>query len=162
MASPYLQASCSIDQKITAANTAQKVIINTVDDSDKISLDTSNGDVTVEKKGKYVVIAAPQVGRDGDCMESIPNFRCWLRVNGTDVPNSNVLMNVNRYRETKDVIITQGIVELEEEDIVNVMMASDTADEVLLEAIDLGSGEPLIPSIIFTMFQIQSGNGKCL
>ena len=108
--------------------------------------------VRVHHPGKYLVVAAPQCGRlKGGDKE---NIRCWLRVNGVDVPNSNVLLVLGQ--GDKDVIVSQGILQLAVADKVQVIIAvSDPKDGVGIEAIDI-DGEPLVPSIIFSMYRIGS------
>lgn len=143
---PWIQASASATQLIISS--PQQAIIDNLDgSSDKVEL--NGGEITVKHGGEYLIIAAPQVGRNTGS-PSIANFRCWLRVNGTDVTNSNVLLNLKPW--TKDVIITQGIVSLNADDVVTVMIASDNDNVVMIEAIQLPN-EPLVPSIIFTMFK---------
>ena len=94
-------------------------------------------------------MAAPQVGRQnaGDAA----NFRCWLRVNGVNVPDSNVLLNLVNI-DYKDVIISQVLLHLEAGEVLQVMMATDSAAAgVGVEAIQPTPDEPLVPSIIFSL-----------
>lgn len=153
----FLQGSGSNSQMIPAANTPVQVVIDTLDAANNISLDPTTGTVKVEDSGPYVIIAAPQVGRTIECLKNTPNFRCWLRVNGVNVVNSNVLLNVTR--DLKDVIVAQSIIELEEGDEVSVMMSSNYGGVVGVEAIK-PEGEPLIPSIIFSIFKLTDKPGK--
>jgi len=77
-----------------------------------------------------------------------------LRKNGTDIPNSNVrfVLNGNTH---KDVIVNQTMMPFNRDDLINVMMSVEVADEGLgIEAIH-PTGEPLIPSIIFSMHKIK-------
>jgi len=46
-------------------------------------------DIRIIESGTYVVIAAPQVGRTSGNEARSVDF--WLRKNGTDIANSNVL-----------------------------------------------------------------------
>ena len=78
---------------------------------------------------------------------------CWLRVNGSDVSNSNVQLCQDAGSKAKDVIISQGIVPLEENDVLEVMMSANNPEaELCIEAIQ-PEGEPLVPSIIFSMIK---------
>lgn len=153
----FLQGSGSNSQMIPAANTPIQVIIDTLDSANNISMDPTTGTVKVEDSGPYVIIAAPQVGRTLECLRNTPNFRCWLKVNGVNVINSNVLLNVTR--DLKDVIVAQSILELEEGDEVSVMMSSNYGGVVGVEAIK-PEGEPLIPSIIFSIFKLTDKPGQ--
>ena len=94
-------------------------------------------------------MASPQVGRlhAGDNA----NFRCWLRVNGENVSDSNVLLNLF-HADVKDVIVSQGLINLKTGDVLQVIMATDNAAAgVGAEAIQPTPNEPLVPAIIFSM-----------
>ena len=136
----FIQASSAVTQAAGGV-----VTIETTDNANKI---TNRGDgFQVEKKGDYLIIAAPQVGIDG---EGGGFFTCWIAINGEDVSNSNVLLGVEP--GIKDVIISQSIVTLEAGDVVQVKTGS-TDPDIILEAI-APQGEPLVPAIIFSMYEI--------
>lgn len=146
----WLQASSSISQLIESENIPQPILIDNFDSGRGISLDPFSGSIKILESGRYFIIAAPQVGNT--CLNN-SNFRCWFNVNGIPVANSNVLMQINN--SEKDVIVTQGILDLENGDILQVMMASNTSQCVSIEVIDPPSlNEPIVPSIIFTMYKI--------
>ena len=100
----WLQASSKVTQRIREDNVGQAVILDILDDASGISLDTTTGAITVEQEADYLIVSAPQVGREnpGDTA----NFRCWLRLNGTNVPDSNVLLNLSS-PDVKDVIVLE-------------------------------------------------------
>ena len=107
--------------------------------------------VTVSEAGPYLIVAAPQVGREGG--GPLGCFDLWLRVNGVDVANSNVQLCQDEGSMAKDVIISQGIVPLSEGDTVEVMMSANNPEAgMCIEAIE-PPGEPLVPSIIFSMIR---------
>jgi hypothetical protein len=142
------QLSSAVDQR--PATTDPTVVRMEV--TDEIHNMTSLGDgVRVHTWGRYLIIAAPQVGRlKGGDQES---FRCWIRVNGHDVANSNVLLALGQ--GTKDVIVSQSLITLYAGDKVQVVMAvSDPKDGVGIEAI-LPPENVLVPSIIFSIARIQ-------
>jgi hypothetical protein len=143
-----LQASSSITQR--PATTDPVVIQIDQVDLQVGAVELAGSKVVVHEPGTYFIVAAPQVGRvKGGDPES---FRCWLRVSGDDVANSNVLLQLGA--GTKDVIVSQGVVQLIAGDWVEVVMAvSDPKDGIGVEAIEI-PGEPLIPSIIFSLFKI--------
>ena len=119
-------------------------------DRQDITLGANTGKVKVLEDGKYFVVSAPQVGGTDRCYS---NFRCWLSMNGVAVPNSNGLMNVNL--NVKDVIVSQGILELRKNDVLEVIMASNDAGSVLVETIAPQiSFKPFVPSIIFSIYKI--------
>lgn len=145
----WLQASSKTTQRIEQDNVGQVVLIDNVDGSSNVSLDTSTGKVTIEKDAYYLIVAAPQVGREnaGD----VANFRCWIRVNGTNVPDSNVLLNLETVN-TKDVIVCQVLEHLNSGDVLEVIMATDnSAASVGIEALQPTPDEPMVPAIIFSL-----------
>jgi len=145
----WMQASSTITQRIKEDNVGQVVIIDNVDGASGVSLDASTGSFTVEQESDYLVVAAPQVGRQNPGDNA--NFRCWLRVNGENVPDSNVLLNLFSV-DVKDVIISQGLVHLNAGDVIQVVMATDNAAAgVGAEAIQPTPDEPLVPAIIFSI-----------
>ena len=74
-------------------------------------------------------------------------------MNGKDVANSNVQLCQDAGSRAKDVIVSQGIVPLAAGDALEVMMsANNPAAKLCIEAIQ-PSGEPLVPSIIFSMIK---------
>ncbi len=148
----WIQASGKNTITITESDTPTPIPINTVDGANNVELDPETGKVKVLCDGLYCIIAAPQVGRC-ECEEGVADFRCWLRKNGNDIPNSNVLLNL--YKQTKDVIVSQGIIPLKAGDTIQVIMATDNADAgVQIETINPTPNEPTVPSIIFSLFNI--------
>jgi len=149
--SAWIQASGSTTQILNAAATPERVIIDNIDEASGIE-NENNGEFRVSEGGAYFVMAAPQVGRKAD--GPVANLRCWLSTNGSNVPNSDVLLDLEN-ADIKDVIVCQGIVSLNAGDLVTVMVETNTADAgVALEAIHPTPTEPLVPSIIFTMFKV--------
>jgi hypothetical protein len=149
--SAWIQASGSRTQVLQAATTPEQVIIDNVDEVNGID-NLNEGEFKVTDGGAYFVMAAPQVGRRAE--GPVANLRCWLEVNGSNVPNSDVLLDLES-GDIKDVIVCQGIVSLEAGDVVTVMAETNTADAgVALEAIHPTPSEPLVPSIIFSMFKL--------
>lgn len=145
----WMQASSTITQRIKEDNVGQVVIIDNIDGASGVSLDASTGSFTVEQESDYLVVAAPQVGRQNPGDNA--NFRCWLRVNGENVPDSNVLLNLFHV-DVKDVIISQGLVHLNAGDVIQVVMATDNAAAGIgAEAIQPTPDEPLVPAIIFSI-----------
>jgi hypothetical protein len=107
--------------------------------------------VTVSEAGPYLIVAAPQVGRAD--AGPLGCFDLWLRVNGSDVANSNVQLCQDAGSRAKDVIISQGIVPMAAGGVLEVMMsANNPGANMCIEAIQ-PPGEPLVPSIIFSMIK---------
>ena len=147
----YAQISSTEDQRPTTTTPTQ-VTLNQNDSISGIEHSAEQpGTIRIQDSGIYVVIAAPQVGRKSGTQDRFVDF--WLRKNGTDIPNSNVRAVVNV--KSKDVIINQCMLPFEAGDLVNIMMSVEVPDEGLgIEAIH-PTGEPLIPSIIFSMHKIK-------
>lgn len=153
---PYVQACSEVNQLITAADTPQIILLDCVDDTNEFTVDSATGEITYIKQGvgrKFDYTVSPQVGRTDVCQDEIPNFRIWLQIkrknelNFSNVENNNVLLNVNRHRTTKDVIVLQGLITLNSGDKIRLMMASNVSNSVQLEYIDMGANEPAVPSI---------------
>ena len=144
-ASQYLQASSSVTQ---CPGTAPEVVaMDIVDAANGITL--ADNTITVGEAGPYLIVAAPQVGREGAGPYGC--FDLWLRINGADVANSNVQLCQDEGSRAKDVIISQGIVPMEAGDMLEVLMSANNPEAAMcIEAIR-PPGEPLVPSIIFSM-----------
>ncbi len=146
-AAQYLQASSTVTQ---CPGTAPEVVAMDIIDAAN-GIDMANNQITVSKAGPYLIVAAPQVGREGGGPYGC--FDLWLRINGADVANSNVQLCQDEGSMAKDVIISQGIVPMEAGDMLEVMMsASNPEANICIEAIQ-PAGEPLVPAIIFSMIK---------
>ncbi len=146
-ASQFLQASSSVTQ---CPGTAPEIVaMDIIDAANGIGL--SDNKVTVSENGAYLIVAAPQVGREGTGPYGC--FDLWLRINGADVANSNVQLCQDADSRAKDVIISQGIVPMNAGDVLEVMMsASNPEAAICIEAIQ-PDGEPLVPAIIFSIIK---------
>jgi hypothetical protein len=153
MITDFAQISSDVDQR---PDTAEPVAI-TMNQNDAISgiehdAASSPEDIVVNKSGIYVLIAAPQIGRLSGVEPRYVDF--WLRRNGTDIPNSNIRAMLQSSND-KDVIVNQTMMPFNREDKINVMMSVEKTGEGLgIEAIR-PKGEPIIPSIIFSMHMIK-------
>ena len=148
----YAQIISTVDQR---PDTTEPVPVF-MDQNDQISgIEHSidhPADIGIVESGVYVVIAAPQVGRNSG--NGPANVDFWMRKNGQDIPNSNVRCRITS-DEDKDVVINQTMTAFKAGDVLNVMMAVEKTGEGLgIEAIKT-SGRPLIPSIIFSMHKIK-------
>ncbi len=148
----YAQISSTEDQRPTVT-TPVLVELNQNDSISGIEHTAENpGTIRISDSGIYVLIAAPQVGRTSGTKARFVDF--WLRKNGTDIENSNVRVVIGE-NSSKDVIVNQSMMPFNAGDLVNVMMSVEVPDEGLgIEAIH-PTGEPLIPSIIFSMHKIK-------
>ena len=140
----YVQLSSNITQQASATPT--QIQMNLVDAVQGVKV-RDGTDVVVTKRGVYFVVAAPQVGTSGSG-PSHADF--WLRLNGKDVSNSNVRIQFNS-SDSKDVIVAQAILELDGCDSLSVLFTGSNG--TYIEAIK-PDNEPLIPSIIFSLYRI--------
>lgn len=139
----YTQLSSAVDQ---IPSIGEKMAVNFEQNNYRSNLDVTSNSVIARKLGLYLVIAAPQVtaSMDGGCLD------LWLNVNGNNVLNSNVQLCQTKADDTS-VILSQNILPLEKDDVVQVI-ASSPNNGAFLDAIEVAD-EPLIPSIIFTMIE---------
>ena len=77
----------------------------------------------------------------------------WVRVNNIDVSNSNIRTVVTDPQE-KTVVTLNVVLPLNRSDILNIMMSTETIDEGLGVETITPIGEPIIPSIIVTIVQL--------
>jgi len=148
----YAQISSTEDQRPTVTTPVQ-VTLNQNDSISGVEHSAEHpGTIRIKDAGVYVLIAAPQVGRTSGTKSRYVDF--WLRKNGTDIANSNVRAVIGG-KESKDVIVNQTMMPFAAGDLINIMMSVEVPDEGLgIEAIH-PTGEPLIPSIIFSMHNIK-------
>ena len=147
----FIQLSDLTNQVFAATNTPQTINLTTEDESYGLvhSTTTNNSQITIVTSGVYAILAQPQVtagaGDAGD-------FHMWLEKFNTtqwvNVSNSNVELDLASNDE--DVILLAVVMSLKANEKIRVMgSVSDTG--ITLETIS-PAGEPVIPSIIFSMF----------
>ena len=143
-----IQLSSGITQRPETTDPVP-VVLDQVDLADRMTV-IDGTKIVALVPGNYFVFAAPQAGRlkGGDPEE----FTCFLRIDGQQVPNSNVLLALKQ--GTKDVIVSQAIVPLRRGSELEIMISSsDPKDGVGIEAIDV-EGQPLVPSLILSCFRV--------
>jgi len=114
-------------------------------------IDFNKGDIVIKQHGIYLLFACPQIGKVSGTTPRWLDF--WVRVNNIDVSNSNIRTVVMDPKE-KTVVPLNVVLPLDNDDTLNIMMATETTDEGLgVEAI-APIGEPTIPSIILTIVQL--------
>ncbi len=146
------QLSDSTDQR-PGVTTPVEVNMDTNDNIQQITHDPigAPADIIIIKKGIYLMIAAPQIGRTSGTANR--DVHLWFRVNDVDIPDTNVAISLDRTTE-KDVIVSQLVRPFDVGDIINIMMSiSATGEGLGLEAIE-PAGEPIIPSIITTIHSV--------
>jgi hypothetical protein len=108
-------------------------------------------EIVVKSPGVYFIVAAIQVGKDaGDSDEYLD---VWLKQNGKDVDNSGCRQAIKDPKFTT-VLVSQGIAECKAGDVFTVAIAASSPGKGLgIKAIK-PKNEPVIPSIIFSMYKI--------
>jgi len=108
-------------------------------------LQATKDSVTTVQGGNYLIVASPQVTatKDGGCVDA------WIVLNEQDVKNSGVRLCQAKAGNT-NVVVSQSIMSLKQGDKLQV---KTSGKDVKLDAIKPQKG-PLIPSIIFTVVQI--------
>ncbi len=88
----YAQISSTEDQRPNTTTPTQ-VTLNQNDSISGVEHTAENpGTIKIQDSGVYVLIAAPQVGRTSGTKKRFVDF--WLRKNGTDIANSNVVLKL--------------------------------------------------------------------
>jgi hypothetical protein len=114
-------------------------------------IDFKKGDIVIKQPGIYLLIACPQIGKVSGTTPRWLDF--WVRVNNIDVSNSNIRAVVTDPQE-KTVVTLNVVLPLNSSDILNIMMSTETMDEGLGVETITPKGEPIIPSIIVTIVQL--------
>lgn len=137
------------DQSIAVANTPQVVTFDTTIVSDKIAI-TSSSRFTVNESGQYLVIAdttltAGSANKTADI---------WLRVNGTDVANSNTKRTIIN-NEIVQVPLVGQVVTMTAGQYIEVWFSGDDTS-ITLNADPAGTTptRPASPSISLTILKI--------
>ena len=151
----YIRASDLVDQEYSIANSPQIINLTTVDESNGISTATEKGtNIIISVNGVYSIIAQPQVTAGAGAGV----FHMWLQRKTelnkafVDVPNSNIELSLASLEE--DVIPLIATLKLNVND--KVRLVSSVSDTRIKLDAQTPSGEPAIPSIIFTMYRIGS------
>ncbi len=143
----FAQLSSNINQN--TFNYPRKIKMNLQDAINGIGHSVNKPEnIKIITTGVYMVFLAPQVGTKKRFSPSHADF--WLRVNNNDISNSNIRIQFSAGSD-KDVIVGQAIVPLKAGDSLSVMMSGSFG--TFIEAIK-PSNEPLIPSIIFSIFKL--------
>lgn len=151
----YCESSELVDQVFTTAGLRYRLNISNVDEGNGITMETGiNGtNISIDTSGVYHLVAQPQVkagaGGAGD-------FHMWLEKYNTtdwdDISDSNIELKLSSLEE--DVIVLATTLKLNQGEKIR-LVASVSDDKILLHA-QSPAGEPVIPSIIFTMYRVGS------
>jgi hypothetical protein len=134
---------------IATANTAQLVTFDTniIVKKTAHSTSTNPSRITVNEAGDYIVFASLQVTSSS----AGKTLDVWYRVNGTDVPNSNVIVGIVNANDHKLSTVTM-VLTLTAGQYIELVMSGDSTN-LSLSATTTGSSptRPASPSIILTL-----------
>lgn len=135
----------------TTANTPTAMLISQTNFLNDISISGATG-MQVNNAGYYNVQFSAQIYRtSGGTSQHVD---IWLRVNGTDVANSNTRINVNN-NSVYDVAAWNWFLLLAASDVVEIMWATTAATiELRSEVANLIIPHPETPSVIATINRI--------
>jgi hypothetical protein len=138
-------------QKVTVLKPVE-IILDSQDVAGGVrTIDFDKGDIMIKQSGMYLIIAGLQVGKTRGTKNRWIDF--WFRINDKNLPNSNVRKVLTHICES-DVVPLNAVLDLNKGDLIKVIMAAETDDEGIgIEAIE-PDGEPLIPSMILTVIQL--------
>jgi len=121
--------------------------LNGLGHSDK----AKTGDVVVKTAGVYFVVAAVQLGKESGSTDEYVDL--WIKQNGKDVDNSNCRQAIKDPKFTT-VLVCQGVAECKAGDVFNVAISASSPGKGLGAVAIKPKGEPVVPSIIFSMYKI--------
>lgn len=139
----------TVDQTLSAANTATAVTFNTTESENQMSL-ASNTQITAGQPGLFVISLSLQITSQ---IGATVVAYAWLRKNGVDVPRTRLDFTIKANGDTK-VLSTTYHLPMLENDYFEVMWASDNAN-VILDDIPATAFAPECPSAIVAVSQIQ-------
>jgi hypothetical protein len=135
-----------------AANVSENVQHDVVDFQYGITVTTgANGYFQVPSEGVYKIIPSLQLSGTGN-----GNIHIWIKVNNTNVPNTTTYMTFKN--GDKDVLTTEILLELNENDTVQVWTQASVSGGVI-EFIPAGgtppNNYPAAPGIITNMYKLR-------
>lgn len=148
---PYIQLSSTLNQEPTVT-TPVLATYNTLDMQKGFSFVPPGGVITIVENGTYVIICGGQVGEtiNGNVVVDL-----WLRKNTTNIPNTGVRNEITSSTDAK-VVICNAIVSAVVNDTITVYFSVDNTTKSAWLKAYAPVGEPVIPSIILTMFKISN------
>jgi hypothetical protein len=144
---PYAQLSSTETQAATSSPSL--ITLNSVDAAKGVEHD--KGTITVKEEGVYFVMAAGQAGAPKGTGKGA--VKLWMRLNGKDIDNSNTEQSLAG--AFSGVLVCQGIAECKAGDKLQLMQSASGAGVGMVASSP--KGEPVIPSMIFSIFKVKSG-----
>lgn len=145
--SPYGTFLSTVDQTVSAANTATLVTLNSTED-DNGGIYLSNNKLYVSEQGDYMLMFSAVFSKPN---ASASDADIWLRKNGVDIPRSNTRVEVSGNPGEK-VVTVNFILDLDAGDYVQFAFSSPDHEMTLTAHTGLTTPtRPDIPSIIATL-----------
>lgn len=152
---PYGSFYDTTTQTAAAINTAYAMTLNTTAESYGIYIDPANTSrIYVEKAGVYNLQFSAQLDKSN---ASADHVYIWLRLNGTDVPDSAGKVSLNG-ADAETIAAWNYFVDMNPGDYVQMMWSASTTSMVLLANTSVAPA-PAIPSLIATMAFVSSSHG---
>ncbi len=149
----FAQLSDSTTQA-PSVTTPVKITFNTNDEVLGITHSTTSNteNIIIQESGVYVIVPQPQFQKTSGGTNRFIDF--WIRKNNIDIPNSNIRASIRTNSETDVIVSSIVTATLVAGDIINVMMSIETTGNGIGIRSTSPAGEPVIPSIIFSMYKI--------
>ena len=141
---PFAQLSSTQTQEASAKGKA--VTLNVTNAARGV--ENQNGVITIKEAGLYFLLGASQAG--ATAKDGKGKVRLWARLNGKDIDNSNNEQSVAN--GSTAVFAAQGAAEMKVGDKVVLVCSASGAGVGLVASHP--KGEPVVPSVIFTMFKV--------
>lgn len=153
--SVYAQLSDTSDQQpLTVDPVPVKFNSNDFLSGTKHSAESDSENIEIIHDGVYFIVAAGQVGRTSGSLLRFIDL--WMSVNGKDVANSNTRASIPASLVVGDtyVLVCQAVMPLRAGDILRIMLSVSAINNGMGLLTTKPAGEPIIPSIIFSMYRI--------
>lgn len=146
---PHISMLDTTSQAIAVADTPQVITFNTTVVNHKIAV-TSSSRFTVNEAGGYIVAMTVQI--EGTGANKVLDL--WLRINGTDVTNSNTKTAIVNTNDQKMFTI-ERYVELTAGQYIEAWISGDSTTLSLLStAAGVTPTRPLTPSVFMSLIRI--------
>jgi len=129
------------------------VKMESIDAAKNVEITPTKESVIIQQDGVYFILTAAQVGATSLAAKGWLDI--WLIKNGEGIPNTNTRMSVDG-GSTTDVLVSQAVLSLKAGDkIATGYSASGSSLGLIFTQPD---NEPAIPSIIFSLLKIDTGD----
>jgi hypothetical protein len=140
----------TVNQNISAINTATPITFNTTEIASAVSIGTPASRIVVDEAGFYTVTTSVQILSTSAASKQ---FYLWLSKNGTDVPNTTRNYTVAANNQNRTISAAYPI-SLNAGDYVELKWAGDNT-AMRLNAVNNLSFAPSAPSVVIAVTQIQ-------